>query len=89
MEDKIKNFRDLKIWQKGVESVKEAYKVTNNFPKEELYGLSSQMRRAAVYIPLKLILIYYEACLNQQDALHKAEALRFAMNLSLTDHISY
>jgi len=89
MEDKIKNFRDLKIWQKGVESVKEAYKVTNNFPKEELYGLhnkgwveSTKNRR-----PLKLI--YYEACLNQQDALHREKYLRFAMNLSLTDHISY
>jgi len=51
MEDKIKNFRDLKIWQKGIELVKEVYKVTRYFPKEELYGLSSQMRRAAVSIP--------------------------------------
>ena len=51
MEDKIKNFRDLKIWQKGIELVKEVYKVTKDFPKEELYGISSQMRRAAVSIP--------------------------------------
>ena len=51
MEEKIKSFRDLKIWQKGIELVKEVYKITKNFPKEEQYGLSSQMRRAAVSIP--------------------------------------
>ena len=51
MEEKIKNFRDLKIWQKGIELVKEIYKITKDFPKEEQYGLSSQMRRAAVSIP--------------------------------------
>ena len=51
MESKIQRFRDLKVWQKGVELVKEIYKITKNFPKEELYGLSSQMRRASVSIP--------------------------------------
>ena len=51
MGEKIKNFRNLKIWQRGIELVKEVYKITKNFPKEEQYGLSSQMRRAAVSIP--------------------------------------
>lgn len=48
--DKIKTYRDLEIWKKAVELVKEVYETTNNFPKEEVYGLASQMRRAAVSI---------------------------------------
>ena len=46
-----RGFRDLKVWQKGIDVVKEVYKVTNNFPKEELYGLSSQMKRASISVP--------------------------------------
>jgi four helix bundle protein len=49
--EKIKNFQDLRIWQKGIEVVKDIYILTKKFPKEELYGLSSQMRRSAVSIP--------------------------------------
>ena len=51
MYSKISTFRDLIVWQKGIELVKEVYKATRNFPQEELYGLTSQMRRAAVSIP--------------------------------------
>jgi len=49
--EKIKNFQDLRIWQKGIEVVKDIYILTKNFPKEELYGLISQMRRSAISIP--------------------------------------
>lgn len=51
MADKIKNFRDLNIWKKGIELVEHIYRITKNFPKEELYGLCSQMRRCSVSIP--------------------------------------
>lgn len=51
MENKIRTFRDLKVWQKGIELVKETYKVTKFFPKEEQYGIISQMKRASVSIP--------------------------------------
>lgn len=47
----IKTFRDLDIWKKGIELVKEVYIVTENFPSHELYGLTSQMRRAVVSVP--------------------------------------
>jgi len=50
-ENKIYSFRDLKIWQKGLDITKEIYALTNKFPKEEIFGLVSQMRRAAVSIP--------------------------------------
>ena len=51
MTEKIKNFQDLRIWQKSIEVVKDIYILTKKFPKEELYGLTSQMRRSAVSIP--------------------------------------
>lgn len=51
MKEKIRTFRDLKVWQKGIELVKEVYKVTKDFPREEQYGLSSQIKRAAISIP--------------------------------------
>ncbi|OGZ45976.1 MAG: hypothetical protein A3C84_03115 [Candidatus Ryanbacteria bacterium RIFCSPHIGHO2_02_FULL_48_12] len=44
-------YKDLVVWQKAIDLVLEVYSVTSQFPKEELYGLTSQMRRAAVSIP--------------------------------------
>lgn len=48
---KIKSYKDLIVWQKGVELVKEIFLLTKNFPPSEIYGITSQMRRAAVSIP--------------------------------------
>jgi four helix bundle protein len=48
---KIRNFRDLEIWKKGMEIVKGTYEATANMPRQEIFGLSSQMRRSAVSIP--------------------------------------
>jgi len=45
------NYKELKIWQKGRLIVKEIYSITNLFPKEEQFGLISQMRRAVISIP--------------------------------------
>ena len=47
----MKTFRDLLIWQKSTSLVTEIYHLTNSFPKEEIYGLSSQIRRSAISIP--------------------------------------
>jgi four helix bundle protein len=49
--EKIRNFRDLNIWKLGMEIVEDVYRLTKEFPREELYGLSAQMRRCAVSIP--------------------------------------
>ncbi len=51
MTEKIKNFRDLNIWKLGMEIASDIYRETKQFPQQELYGLSSQMRRAAVFMP--------------------------------------
>jgi len=51
MEKGIKKFKDLGIWQKGIEIVSDIYILTKKFPKVELYGLTSQIRRSAISIP--------------------------------------
>ena len=48
---KIKDYKDLQIWQKGIEIVDKIYELTNSFPKAELYGLTSQMKKASISIP--------------------------------------
>src|SRR4051812_4213832 len=45
------NVQELKIWSKAIELVVDVYKLTASFPKEEKYGLTSQIRKAAVSIP--------------------------------------
>ena len=45
------NYRDLQVWQKGIALVKEIYLLTEKFPKQETYGLASQIQRAAVSVP--------------------------------------
>jgi len=51
MDDKIRSYKDLLVWQKGITLVKQVYLITRTFPTEEKFGLIIQMRRAAVSIP--------------------------------------
>ena len=48
---KINSFRDLNIWKNGLLIAREVYLLTKKLPKEETFGLSSQMRRAAISVP--------------------------------------
>lgn len=49
-----RTYRNLLVWQKSMELVSEVYRLTGNFPRGEIYGLTSQMRRAAVSVPSNL-----------------------------------
>lgn len=48
---KMNYFKELKVWQKAIELVTETYLVTKGFPKDELFGLVSQIRRCVISIP--------------------------------------
>ena len=47
----IRSFRDLRVWQAGIDPVRKIYELTSRFPRNEVYGLASQMQRAAVSVP--------------------------------------
>ena len=50
----INDFKDLRIWQTGMEIAQKCYFLTKLFPKEELYGIVQQIRRSAVSIPANI-----------------------------------
>jgi len=47
----IQSYKELEAYKKGIELVKVIYKITKTFPKEEMYGMTSQIRRSAISIP--------------------------------------
>jgi four helix bundle protein len=46
----LRGYRELKVWQRSMDLVEESYRLTATFPKHELYGITSQLRRAAVSV---------------------------------------
>lgn len=50
----MQSFRDLVVWQRSAELVVEVYRITKKFPREEVFALTNQMRRAAVSIPANI-----------------------------------
>jgi four helix bundle protein len=48
---RIQSYRDLQVWQKSMELTESVYHLTRSFPREEMFGLTSQLRRCAVSIP--------------------------------------
>jgi len=60
----MKDFRELKVWEKAHQLTLEVYKATTIFPKDELYGLTSQIRRACASIPANIA----EGCGRRGDA---------------------
>lgn len=50
----IRTYQDLRVWQRSIDLVEAVYKLTSGFPKQEQYGLTSQMRRSAISIPANI-----------------------------------
>ena len=50
----MQNYKELKVWEKAHQFTLKIYQTTKDFPKEEIYGLTSQMRRAAASIPVNI-----------------------------------
>ncbi len=62
---KIERFEDLKVWQKSHELVLEVYKITKQFPNEEKFGLTSQIRRSAASVVANIAEGYKRQHLNK------------------------
>lgn len=60
----MKNFKELRIWQRSHQLVLDIYLITKSFPKEEVYGLTSQIRRSCSSIPTNIA----EGCGRDSDA---------------------
>lgn len=60
----MKNFKNLRVWEKSHDLTLKIYRATAEFPREELYGLTSQIRRASVSIPANIA----EGCGRQSEA---------------------
>ena len=92
---KIEGFKNLIAYQKAYELALETYRSTRNFPKEEIYGLTAQIRRAAVSIPsnicegyrrcsrndyIKFLRIAHKSCAELQTQLSLSHDLSFLEN---------
>ena len=88
----IKSYKDLEAWKKSIELVKKIYVITKKFPKDEVYGLTNQMRRSAVSIPsniaegktrqhaneyIQFLYIALGSCAELETQLIIAEKLRY------------
>ena len=70
----MKDFKELKIWQRSHQLALKLYEVTKFFPKEEIYGLTSQIRRACISIPANIS----EGC-GRQSEIELARFFQIAM----------
>lgn len=89
----IRSYKDLIVWQRGMELVNEIYRLTSLFPKSELFGITGQMRRAVISIPSNIAegygrksmkqykqfyLISYGSALELETQLIASRSLSFA-----------
>lgn len=65
---KIRNFKDLKVWQKAHQLVLQVYKITEGFPKSEVYGLTNQIRRAVISVASNIVEGFERK--SSKDSLH-------------------
>jgi four helix bundle protein len=80
----MQNYKGLKVWEKAHQFTLAVYEVSKNFPKEELYGITNQLRRAASSIPSNIA----EGCGKNTNA-DLANFLNIALGLQMNQNILY
>ena len=95
---KISSFKELVVWQRAVELATAIYNLTDSFPKEELFGLTSQMRRASVSVPSNIAegfkrgsrLEFKQFLSIAKGSLAELETqILIAKNISKTKHLNF
>ena len=97
---KSSDYRNLIVWQKSLKLVAEIYNLTSQFPKEEIYGLSSQIKRASISMPSNIaevskrgtkkdfrhfLMIAYGSGAELETQIEIAKILPFGKNLNYTE----
>ena len=54
MSDRVRSYKDLRVWQRSMDLMVSCYRLTKQFPREERYGLSSQLQRASLSVPANI-----------------------------------
>jgi four helix bundle protein len=88
----LKNYRDLRVWQMGMDLVEDVYLTTRSFPRHETYGLSNQMQRAAVSIPSNLAEGYarqHRKEYLQHISIARASLAELDTQLEIAERLSY
>ena len=81
----LKTYRELEVWQKGIEMVEAVYRLSKTFPNEERFGLTSQMQRAAVSVPANIAEGYGR--MSRPDYLHHLAIARGSL-MELETHLT-
>lgn len=88
----MNDFRELIVWQKSIDLVEKVYQITNSFPKEEVYSLTSQIRRSAISVPSNIAEGYgRKSTLDFIHFLHIARGslYEFQTQLEISKRIKY
>jgi four helix bundle protein len=88
----IKSYKELIVWQKSIELVKKVFLLTQKFPKSELYGITSQMRRAVVSIPSNIAEGYGRRSTKEYTHFYKiayGSALELETQIIITKDLKY
>lgn len=89
---KTETFRDLVVWQKAHQWVLAVYELTKTFPRDDLYGLTSQLRRAAVSVPANIVEGFKRQSLSDKARVFniaQASLVEATYHLILTQDLGY
>ena len=88
----MSSFRDLKVWQRALQLSLAIYRITSRFPKEEMFGLTSQLRRAGVSIASNIAEGYGRGTRGEYKqflAIARGSTLQVQTQLTIAAHLAY
>jgi four helix bundle protein len=81
---KVNSYKDLQIWQRSIELCKHTYELSSNFPKEEIYGITNQMRRCSVSVPSNIAEGFGRSNKSYINFLHISRGSLYELDTQLT-----
>jgi four helix bundle protein len=81
---KVNSYKDLQIWQRSIELCKHTYELSSSFPKEEIYGITNQMRRCSVSVPSNIAEGFGRSNKSYINFLHISRGSLYELDTQLT-----